>query len=416
MSGSRDVGRGTVHWLRVLTLALVVTLPARAEVLTVHPDYTGTYFTIQEAVDAAFEGDEIVLMDGVFRGSGNTNVLIEGKGLTLRSASGDPATCVLDGQGSRQSLRFQFIDSVSRVTGIGFRGAGGPIIGGALLFWHAPALLQRCVFSENEGGWGAGILADQCQLTVVESVFSGNVATGASGGAIAMSWSPGLTLQHCTFVDNGAPSNGRGGAVFMYRSGLLTVEQNVFAFSRFGNAIDCYPPSPVTITCSNIFGNPGGDWVGALAGMEGIDGNFSADPLFCVPPPGGTYTLQPGSPCGPNGPCGLIGALPVGCEQPEPIPPPPATVLGPPLPNPTSNGVTLTLDVASGAVGAYRLHVYDLAGRRILERVIQAPAPASYAVGWDGRDAGGQATAAGVYFLRLDGPGLTGTRRVVRLR
>jgi len=149
--------------------------------------------------------------------------------------------------------------------------------------------------------------------------------------------------------------------------------------------------------------------------MEGIDGNFSADPLFCVPPPEGVYTLQPGSPCGPDGPCGLIGALPVECEVPEPTPPPPATVLGPPLPNPTSDGVTLTLDVASGAVGAYRLRVYDLAGRRILERVIQAPAPASYAVGWDGRDAGGRATPAGVYFLRLDGPGLTDARRVVRL-
>ncbi len=415
MSGARDVGRGTVHWLRVLALALVVALPARTEVLTVHPDYTGTYFTIQEAVNAAADGDEIVLTDGVFRGAGNTNVLVVGKVLTIRSASGDPSACILDGQGDRQCLAFEFIGDSTRIVGIGFRGGGGPAVGGAILLRTAPGLISQCVFSDNESLGGAAFVVQTCHVTVEETAFIGNLATWSPGGAIAV-LSGSLDVRACTFVDNGAPLDGQGGAIFMYRSGPLTVDRSIFAFSRFGNAIHCDPLSPITITCSNIYGNPGGDWVGPLAGMEGIDGNFSADPLFCAPPPEGTYTLRPGSPCGPDGPCGLIGALPVGCEQPEPIPPPPATVLGPPLPNPTSNGVTLTLDVASGAVGAYRLRVYDLAGRRILERVIEAPAPASYAVGWDGRGAGGQATPAGVYFLRLDGPGLTDTRRVVRLR
>jgi hypothetical protein len=56
----------------------------------------GDYPTIQAAVDAASNGDEVVLADGVFTGDGNYNIDILGKTITVRSQSGDPNTCILD--------------------------------------------------------------------------------------------------------------------------------------------------------------------------------------------------------------------------------------------------------------------------------------------------------------------------------
>lgn len=77
----------------------------------------------------------------------------------------------------------------------------------------------------------------------------------------------------------------------------------------------------VDLACVDIFGNQS-DFSGAFAPFEGINGNFSADPLFCDAA-GGNYTLNLESPCLPgNHPdeadCCQIGALGSGCTGPNP--------------------------------------------------------------------------------------------------
>jgi hypothetical protein len=74
------------------------------------------------------------------------------------------------------------------------------------------------------------------------------------------------------------------------------------------------------VECSDIWGNSGGDYVDCLAGMNGLNGNFSADPLLCNPD-FGDFALQVDSPCAPgNHPagadCGTIGAREPGCGNP----------------------------------------------------------------------------------------------------
>lgn len=38
-----------------------------------------------------------------------------------------------------------------------------------------------------------------------------------------------------------------------------------------------------TLICCDLYGNEGGDWVGYVEEQLGLDGSFSADPLFCDP-------------------------------------------------------------------------------------------------------------------------------------
>ena len=50
---------------------------------------TGDYATIQDAVDAAWDGDVIVLQPGTYSGRGNCNIDYQGKGITICSV--DPS-------------------------------------------------------------------------------------------------------------------------------------------------------------------------------------------------------------------------------------------------------------------------------------------------------------------------------------
>ena len=93
----------------------------------------------------------------------------------------------------------------------------------------------------------------------------------------------------------------------------MTVENCIVSHNRHGEGIYCDDGSSASVTCTDVFSNEGGDWVGCLEGQEGENGNLSVDPLFCDASLG-DYGLSQESPCAPpNGSCGLIGARPVSC-------------------------------------------------------------------------------------------------------
>ena len=88
------------------------------------------------------------------------------------------------------------------------------------------------------------------------------------------------------------------------------------AFNTGGAAADCFATSSIDLNCCDVYGNVGGDYVGGIAGQNGVDGNFSADPLLCGDAnPGDPYTLVANSPCaeGSNPGCGQVGARGAGC-------------------------------------------------------------------------------------------------------
>lgn len=89
--------------------ALAVAGGAPAATLTVQPDGGGAYPTIQAAVQAAQPGDTIELADGIFAGDGNRDVDLLGKAITIRSQSGDAASCVIDAEGNVEDTHRCFI-------------------------------------------------------------------------------------------------------------------------------------------------------------------------------------------------------------------------------------------------------------------------------------------------------------------
>ena len=82
-------------WISLATLTLASA--AQAAQLLVPVDY----LTIQQAVDAAVDGDEILIAPGVYQGAGGSVPVVDllGKSLTLR-ATGSVDETIIDGGGS----------------------------------------------------------------------------------------------------------------------------------------------------------------------------------------------------------------------------------------------------------------------------------------------------------------------------
>ena len=115
------------------------------------------------------------------------------------------------------------------------------------------------------------------------------------------------SFTNCTFAGCGG-----NGVIFASGGAQVSVVRSIIAFNR-GLGSRCGSGS-ISLECCDVFGNVGGDWADCIAGQENQNGNFSADPLFCV---GHLHDLEvnASSPClASTSPCGdMVGAWGVGC-------------------------------------------------------------------------------------------------------
>ncbi len=530
-----------------------VRIPIEAGSILVNAQGTGNYPTIQAAIDAASDGNQIYLADGVFVGEGNRDLDTHGKQLTIESLSGNAAACIIDCGGSEiephRGFRFHTGETGTTILrnftirngyGPGECASGGAILcegaapnliglvfqnnagerGGALLCTGAAPAIDRCTFEGNTAHTGAAVLFEQMsspwvvsncafrnnttQLGTVACVggsspqmtlctFQGNVGvrgaglfcqdgsnptltyctfTGNStepgmsgqGGAVAcLNASPGLTrcnffsnsaeglggavdcegsqatFNLCQFAGNQSASGGAmalatsavtvgnctfygnsgtaGGCVYL-ASGQGTFTKNIFSFSTAGAAFECVAPDNVTMNCCDAFGNAGGDWTGYIAGLLGVNGNFSLDPAFCDAP-NWDFTLWNYSPCQQYA-CGQIGANGIECfamSGAEEELAASGMLLGRAQPNPFGRTTTIAFQIPSNATGsAAVLEVFDPSGRLVRTLVNETLGAGSHVVAWDGTNAAGERVASGVYYYQLRVGDQSDTQRMVLMK
>lgn len=88
--------------------------------------------------------------------------------------------------------------------------------------------------------------------------------------------------------------------------------------------------------------------------------------------------------------------------------------LAPPRPNPSRGGAHVEYTLRQA--GRVRITVHDVHGRAIATLVDGVAPAGSHVAHWDGSDATGKATPAGIYVVRLESAGTSVMRRIARLR
>jgi len=195
--------------------------------------------------------------------------------------------------------------------------AAGTLAGGIEL---GESQLTNTRIVSNRAEYGGGVWIDAMGASLVENcTIADNVATEAGGGLMCYGRFPSI-IRSSTFVRNSAPVGSGLGFSAIIHSAENTLESSIVTLGD-GPAIVCYGTSSVTVSCTDIFGNRDGNWVGCIASFAGIDGNLEADPRFCNPK--ADWSLCAESPCAPgqSGACGQIGAFGTGCSCPISVEP-----------------------------------------------------------------------------------------------
>ena len=250
--------------MRYICISIVATLMLAGTSFGATINVPGDYVTIQEAVDAASDGDEIIVAAGTYTSAGYNVVDLGSKNVVLRSSAG-PASTVINCEASRRGILcnggqnnstliegFSIIGGLADVGGGGAPGSEGhpehPEYGGGgsgIYCNNSNPVIRNCTITNCTGWSGAAIYCyqnanptiEQCRFIANTTYFDGAVAmrfsspsildcmflrnVGANGAGLMSSDSSHPTVHRSTFAGNHAVSLndvhwGNGGAAYAW--------------------------------------------------------------------------------------------------------------------------------------------------------------------------------------------------------
>jgi hypothetical protein len=214
------------------------------------------YATIQAAIDAAADGDTVVVAPGTYHERidfGRKNVVVQ--------SSGGASVTTIDGDGGGVVVKID-ADPGESPTLRGFtvrNGASTPVAtgDGGIDTTGGPALIENNVVTANTFCDGGAIEAAFSAATIRNSTITNNRQLGCSGGVGGggVSIRGAGSVRLAGNVIDGNQHGSWAGAVSLFASGPAVIEKNVIRNNRAGSdggAIEIVNDSPASIR-NNLF-------------------------------------------------------------------------------------------------------------------------------------------------------------------
>lgn len=265
----------------VLLSIMGLTTFATADVIHVPSEYS----TIQDGINAASDGDTVLVAQGTYIGSGNRDIDFLGKAITVKSENG-PSETIIDCQANagdpHRGFDFSSGESSSSILeGFTIRngyvtGSGFSAFGAGISCSNSSPIIADCIITENtaDGGGGGISCTENSAPLITNNTIIGNTAYG-DGGGIHFKDSH-LTITNNTINLNSAS---HGGGIYAYYSGA-TVTDNIISeniASSWGGGLAVleatHAPDPIWQICNNLIANNSG---GSDGGGLSIQCSFPA--------------------------------------------------------------------------------------------------------------------------------------------
>ena len=227
----------------VIFLILTVCLPALsiASVIKVPAEFS----TIQAGINAAVQGDTVLVSDGTYTGIGNRDLDLKGKDMTVMSVNG-PESCVIDCIGDDYDYGFHCYSDESSTARIEGFSILNTCKAGIYCEWSSPTVsnciirsslsrgiiikdstssISNCVIMNNSGG---GLKIESADVTITNCTISNN-STEVDGAGIFLS-SSSARIMDCAIehnqvlVSHNSYNDGSGGGIYSISSSISISE------------------------------------------------------------------------------------------------------------------------------------------------------------------------------------------------
>ncbi len=261
---------------------LVVTGLAQAATIAVGPGAAYDFDTIQAGIDAAVDGDTVLVAPGEYVIT--EPVTFRGKAITVKSEAGRDETTIRMGtpaDTNRGSVVVFEINETAASVLEGFTITGGRGIlvpsenawaGGGIYFDASSGTVRNCAIVQNsvEGDGGGVTCRESPKVTLTNCIISGNSASNSCGGVLCWKDSS-MTMTDCTVRGNAANGtvsfvNGYGGGLVCYDNSSMTINNCTFGENSagVGGGVLFNYGSSVTMTDCVMTGNTAHGWGGAI--------------------------------------------------------------------------------------------------------------------------------------------------------
>ncbi len=194
----------TAYFVLIL---LFIPLICSGEIFHVPADYV----TIQAGLNAAVEGDTVLVADGTYTGMGNRNIFLNRSDITIRSQSG-PENCVIDC--NHMTRAFSVVSGAAPILqGFtiqnGFGGHAWADAGGGISVRENSApIIDTCIIQSSRTFWGGGITCLNSSPEIVNCIIRNNIALEFGGGIHIRNSNP--TIDNCRITGNSSDCDGGG--------------------------------------------------------------------------------------------------------------------------------------------------------------------------------------------------------------
>ncbi len=283
----------------VLIFCVAVCLPVFCSGAVIH--VPGDQATIQEGINAAVDGDTVLVANGIYPGFVMSGYFIGDKSIYLFSENG-PSSCIIDGKSSDD------------VHGFFFSNAGYSVLRGFTIRYF-----------DSTSRDGAGIHCRNSSIVIENCIITHNETISGRGGGVYFSEVSYPVINNCTITENSASF---GGGIYMHDDSLIilsctTIAGNIGTTNGGGIFIDDVPGNGGTLALTNciLWGDSANGSSNEFSGVTDIvivyysdiqggwtgTGNIDSNPLFVTGPCGEYYLSQTIAGQGSDSPCQNAG-------------------------------------------------------------------------------------------------------------
>jgi len=213
-----------------LCFSLILTLAITGQSLSTVIQVPGDYTTIQAGIDAAVDGDTVLVADGTYTGFGNRDLDFKGKAIILASENG-AENCIIDCESEGRGFCFYKRESSDSILD-GFTIKNGwSDKGGGISCTNSSPTIRNNIIIANFALDGGGIYCGNGSNAIISSnIISSNTADYWGGGISTPFSSPIITgnliIENVAALQGGG---GQGGGIAAYGNSSPIISNNVIA-------------------------------------------------------------------------------------------------------------------------------------------------------------------------------------------